>query len=419
MSDEHSTNCRCTNIGCQLVQILNNKQQLTQVLNKCQSLHDYSAKIKYATSLLKENNLTLDVPLRNSKSDSLSTEFRKIGNEHFAIKEFDSALKLYNQSICFAEQGSENLSIGYANRSAVYFEWQLYDRCFENIRLAREANYPVRLMHKLEKRAEECQNRKKTIYKKTSEPKVPILSYPANAQIPFMADCLELVQNEKFGRHIITNRDLKIGDVVIMEKPYETQLFKEYKYQRCTNCLTENDFSLIPCPDCTTTMFCSPQCLLVGNEKFHKYECPIADGLDCLRAGNLGIAGRVMFSIIHELDSIKELSTMMQDMNGSSSKYYNKAFHMLENNIENTTNLEIFHSALLVGTFFNLFMENTELKTVLDEDELRDIFLNLLFKYFYNCMTNAHALDVLERDSSKGNDTLKTVNYIFFFLSKN
>lgn len=62
------------------------------------------------------------------------------------------AIECYNKAICFAETGSEELSLAFANRSAIYFGLHLYDACLKNIKIAKEAGYPKRLMRKLDER---------------------------------------------------------------------------------------------------------------------------------------------------------------------------------------------------------------------------------------------------------------------------
>lgn len=62
----------------------------------------------------------------HSKCNRTSKKFRLEGNRLFGKKEEIDALVLYNQAICWAEHG-EDLTIGFANRSAIYFRWKLYE----------------------------------------------------------------------------------------------------------------------------------------------------------------------------------------------------------------------------------------------------------------------------------------------------
>jgi SET and MYND domain-containing protein 4 len=396
------------------------------LLEKFQSIEEHAEKIKFALNLLEKNDLFPKVPLRYAKNDYKSTEFRKSGNKCFENKRYYDALEFYNKSICYAEPGTENLSIGYANRSAVYMKWQLFDKCLQNIRLAKEANYPGRLRPKLEKRIVECQEFKNTKRALTPEIHVPKLSYPAHAQIPFMADSIELVENEKFGRHLIAKRDLKVGDIVLLEKPFEVRLGKLHQYRRCTNCLAENELTLIPCPDCTSAMFCSTQCMSSAHKKFHKYECPIIEALAVLQAGNILMATRILLTLIDEYNGIENLFTVVEEQseNGSPTsllKHYSEPgrqgkhnfFHLLTNNIEKIKNNDIFQSTLMLAVVYKCLKENTELKILLDNANYENRFLNLLFKYTFICVINSTALDVFERGNEGKHGDKGILHFIF------
>jgi len=170
------------------------------------------------------------------------------------------ALELYNKSICYAEPNSEHLSIGYANRSAVLFEWKRYRECLANIELARKANYPTRLSHKLDKRERDCQQ----LLDQQPPDVVPYefkLSFDSHAQVPYIADCLELRESADEGRFVVSNRDLVVGDLVAVEQPFCSTLLPPMRYIRCGTCKRENYLTLIPCDSCCSVRismdFCS------------------------------------------------------------------------------------------------------------------------------------------------------------------
>jgi hypothetical protein len=181
-------------------------------------------------------------------------KFRDDGNAFFRSGEFQKALECYNKSICFAESGSSELSVAYANRSAVYMQVKKYRKCLENIVMSREQG---NLDGKLKEREEKCKRLMEV--HKSDENSDPCdffkLSHPPNDRIPFIVDCLELREDEKFGRYIVTSRDLQPGDVIAIEEPFYKFIDKESRYSRCCNCLKSNDLSLIPCTQCTSSEF--------------------------------------------------------------------------------------------------------------------------------------------------------------------
>lgn len=150
------------------------------------------------------------------KSNDKSEALRKEGNELYSQRKFFKALLKYNESLCFAEPGSDNIGHAYANRSAVYFETRLYEKCLRNIEKAK-SSYPESCFEALNKRAEKCRGQKERSSDVWSFFK---LSYEPNRKLPYIAGCLEVKINEKYGRHVITNRSLKVGDIVVVERPF-------------------------------------------------------------------------------------------------------------------------------------------------------------------------------------------------------
>lgn len=188
---------------------------------------------------------------KSPRTDTLAAIFYEEGNTFFKQQKYLEALKSYNKGLCHATPKSVDLVNGFASRSAVYFEMKQYQHSLENIRLARiQAEYKNDI--NLDKRESRCRE-----YLKLSNIEDDIedlfkLSYAPHRQIPFLANCLELAESDKFGRYIKTNRDLRPGDVIAIEEP--TLIFTDletsslYKYQRCFNCFKSNKLNLLPGP---------------------------------------------------------------------------------------------------------------------------------------------------------------------------
>lgn len=184
-----------------------------------------------------------------NKNNLKADGFRNEGNSLYGKSNFRDALIAYNKSLCFALPGSKQLGLAYANRSAVYLKLKLFDHCLENIQLARGNNYLN--MDKLTEREQNC-NELKMCYHPDPENDPSSffnLSYPANQKIPFIANCLKLRENQKYGRYIITNRNLNTGDVIAIEELFLKVLHHPGRFRRCSNCLKSNMLNLIPCID--------------------------------------------------------------------------------------------------------------------------------------------------------------------------
>lgn len=145
------------------------------------------------------------------KSNESAAKYLNSGNELFEQNQFRQALILYNQSLCYAENNSCNISLAHARRSAVYkaIESDLFGS--------------------------------KHFFK---------LSHKANDKNPSIASCLQLRESEKFGRYIITDADLRVGDIIALEPLYVGVPRNLERYSRCHSCFKTNMMNLMPCSHC-------------------------------------------------------------------------------------------------------------------------------------------------------------------------
>lgn len=191
------------------------------------------------------------------KAVARADKHRNEGNVHFQRGYFYEALTSYNKSICSAPSGSTELGLAYANRSAVYVEAKLFSKAIENIKLARDNGYPTEKMANLDAREKRCLKMIETLGADDFFEPLNFfkLTYPANEMIPFICNCLELREDDKFGRFVITNKDLKTGDFIASEEPPLKFINDAFTYSRCSFCLTLNKLSLLPCPKCSSGKF--------------------------------------------------------------------------------------------------------------------------------------------------------------------
>lgn len=195
--------------------------------------------------------------MTSAKSNEIADKFREDGNTHWRCGELHEALVAYNKSLCYAQEGSDQLSLAYANRSAVYLAAKMFQKCLENIKLSRDHGYQVNNLSKLNEREKKC---KKFMNSEELNPEDDPwnffkLSYPANEKIPFIVNFLELREDRKFGRYLVTTSNLKPGDVIAIEEPFYKSIDQEFFHSRCANCLKSNQLSLVPCPRCTNSEF--------------------------------------------------------------------------------------------------------------------------------------------------------------------
>lgn len=195
--------------------------------------------------------------------ENVSVAMRKKGNEFFQNKNYFDALTCYNSSFVLSLPESEERGLTYANRAMVYLELELYDLSLENLKLARENKYPKNKSSKFAEREKKCKEEKKSQqmdpvkeYEKSVQDFFK-LSHKPNTKIPFLADCIELKKDKKFGSKIISNKPLVVGDIIAIEKPFCGSVQMDSRFQRCATCFKQNFLNLLPCSQCRSVMFCS------------------------------------------------------------------------------------------------------------------------------------------------------------------
>lgn len=252
-------------------------------------------------------------PLHRRKNNILSLRLRMEGNQKYSENDFNGAWIKYNESICFAENGSENLAFAYANRSICFFKLQLYDRCMLDIQLAKDANYPGHSMAKLESRYRECINRLQSSVQQTLIK--PALSFEADHKLPSMASVLQIETNEMYGRLVKAKCDIEIGQTVLIEEEYIQTVDCDVN-NFCTNCGNKL-MNFIPCKNCADATFC---CLECTNNNFHEIECDMMLGSDDICDGrSLTFILRSLVIGINSFRTINEMMKLVENLRSTNS----------------------------------------------------------------------------------------------------
>lgn len=207
-----------------------------------------------------------DKPWR--KDNTVAINLRRDGDTYFTLANYRKAMEIYNESLCFAEPGTEHISLGYANRSNCFYKLKMYDRCIDDIFLAKKGKCTPIMIDMLNKCFDKCMefiNEGDVAY--AHKPK---LCCPANKQIPVFSNSIKIEFDERRGQRVVATENLNAGQTFMVEPVYVGELFTE-KYKSCSICLKYNQ-NLIPCKDCTVAMFCDGKCDLYN---IHQYECTI------------------------------------------------------------------------------------------------------------------------------------------------
>lgn len=287
--------------------------------------------------------MSLNATKSNSKAEALRRKAcQMMENGHL----YEALLKL-NKSLCLTERCTRTVGMVYANRAELYFKLKLYDKCLNNIQLAGYESCPKDKIALLREIEDECLARvvDGEIYAENPWEFFK-LSYPSNPKLPHVIDCIEVKCDKKFGRYLITNQALNVGDIIAIEKPFfkiiktdpddEEEYPETNIYQYCANCLDDNLMDLIPCSFCLTTMFCSSDCLTSASKSFHQYECPIL--LELNETANWRMPLRNFFHALSICGgSVEELERLMKESDEVSPTVFNFDF-CDPKNLENAKN---------------------------------------------------------------------------------
>lgn len=275
---------------------------MERLIAKLWQKEDDSSSDLYADLFKNAMKLQIDVKQAAGKSNAVADKHRNDGNKLFTQKKWIEAVEEYNQSLCYAETGTESMSIAYANRSSCFLHLEKYDFCLRDIELAIKANYPQRLMAKIAQRKADCL--KLTASDKKSGPATVKLSYGESATILGMANVLKIEQNVEFGRHIVAKCDIPVGKTVLVEPYYVLTI--EGGTSHCSTCQAI-ECNLIPCENCTIAMFCSAACLEHGRV-FHDMECGYVFG----KEAKFCVVRHTLRTIFLGLDACQSVDGLME-----------------------------------------------------------------------------------------------------------
>lgn len=270
-----------------------------------------------------------------AKSNKIAEAIRIKGLKMLQNEHLYEALLKFNKGLCIAEPASKTMGLIYLNRAEAFFKLRLFGKCLNNIELAKEATCPTEKKEFLVELEEKCLEHNDDVNVDCENPwEFFKLSYPSNKKIPYVVDCLEVKTDKKYGRFITTNRALKVGDIIAIEKPFfkilktdteDVEYPESNMYQYCANCLDDNLMDLIPCSLCLSTMFCSKKCLWSANNGFHHYECQILQTLN--ETGDWRMVLRNFFDALSICDgSVDQLEKLMNESDELSPTVFNYDF---------------------------------------------------------------------------------------------
>lgn len=227
--------------------------------------------------------------LGGMKNEKQSLEEFAQGKQALNRNDNKEALSLFNKALVSAPGSSKHIASFYKERSIALQKLKAYPESLQDIERALKLTESQEEKNALEKRKAiiEALNLKHTLQRMSVSPKdhdeeQEELTYGESEELVGVSSALALEYNAKFGRHYVATRNINVGDVLMIQKPFVHVLlpeaFKELnggnENTNCDNCLA-SILNPIPCEYCRAVIYCSEECKLIGFKKMHKIECQV------------------------------------------------------------------------------------------------------------------------------------------------
>lgn len=140
-----------------------------------------------------------------------------------------------------------------------------------------------------------------------------------------------LKHNEKFGRHLVAKRDIKPGEIIMVDKPYYKCVNLNNSHAFCNHCLATT-WASIPCDFCTWCMFCSEKCKNEAWIKYHNFECSVIPYIMFNEPSDYWkqLSLRLILAAINESGSIQNLKDELKKIDNFQSKLKSYRMHPVE-----------------------------------------------------------------------------------------
>lgn len=324
--------------------ILKQSGRLKEISSQFGKLRSDEDRVSFGLSLACVHDVMTMKPSFKPKSATESTKLRNEGNKLYQKNRYHEALKVYSRSILSApfDSNGRELSLAFANSSAVLFHLKDYSQCLQGIQPALSHNYPEELRYKLFDRqgkcfielgnndkALECFNKakqalndskldysKKEIWSKDLEKEIcecqrkeihksempgdhassnesflkrrfelPQLTHGSSSKFLSASCAFDVAASQVTGRHPVATRDVYVGDILVIEKPFASVLLPRHLETHCYHCLRRATNIPIPCCQCSTVRYCSEACAKQSWDSCHSIECQY---LDLIHQAGLG-----------------------------------------------------------------------------------------------------------------------------------
>ncbi|XP_058796445.1 SET and MYND domain-containing protein 4-like [Phymastichus coffea] len=409
------------------------------------------------------------------KSVEISEKARQAGNLLYVQKEHtremhETNLNCFSMSIAFAPTASEELALGYGNRSALLlhlknFQGSILDidralsiskskslkvkllcrkvECLTALNLSESSTVfkkAVEYFNKIDEKDIENKSHLHTVLTKTKlvlDSKNVILKYNLNRRLKLQIsqkqsgdfNSVDVRNSNKYGRHLIATRHIKPGEIFYKEKPFVVCPNGVKLYIYCSHCLTIA-WNGIPCKYCNWCIFCSSKCRKEAWIKYHHVECSIITHMIELNRNysqNFQMSLRAVVMGLQEYGNIDKLKAEIEVMN--SCKDYHIQHLLSDEKCQSSKFCSIFNlSSCIKDKHFEINICNAAIalsyaakyttlfgRNVLESDACNSIADNeevlfsgcLLLKFVQICNKHAYSFSTSMKMCKHADETVK------------
>ena len=333
---------------------------------------------KYLLPLINDDSSGYKV----EKCSKLSTSIRNEGNKLYNLNRHNEKihfeiLTCYTKCISYAPNGSEELAMGYSNRSMLLFHLQKYENCMVDIERALPVTKLNWLKVKLLVRKVECmvlgelychdeyrsldvwkilndakcflhkvdgvnikmkdnlkrlvRNAEETVkkfYNKNAAPRqkaklsknAQFPGFAKKGEIPCGSDAIALKYCDEFGRHLTATRDIKPGEILLIEDGF-LYLHPANCYMACSHCF-EGIYNGIPCNSCVFAVYCSEKCKEDAWISYHDEECTKYDYYKIMRTFTGSDRIIILLMLLRKMLILTMKKTKDKSVNHLYSKFF-------------------------------------------------------------------------------------------------
>lgn len=306
-------------------------------------------------------NLSLACKSKNAED---CVKYRNKANEIFNSKNHhteyihEKVLALFSKSVAFALLNTEDLAISFENRSSLLFHLKRFEECIVDCdrglgmttsnnlkakllcrkaeclfllkdlsvkKLCNEALFIIEKMLLANSIKKSYRQKLKDIMAKKIKPEFQnpaenlfnssdsAIKFPCQEEVSCASESVSIEYNKEWGRHITATKKIKPGEIISIEKNFNTQCCLDGQYLFCSNCF-KSVYASIPCDNCAFHVYCSKKCQ-ENAINYHKFECLISQFLWYIdNEHKLSLSLKFFLKAVQSAGGLEKIKACLEDI---------------------------------------------------------------------------------------------------------